>query len=140
MSRDKKPKSYRPDWVPENAGKEFATRVVKGVHLKETGKTAPAHKRRNQLGVDDFVQGVLANDRTVLARTITLIESNSPAHGETARKVLREILPASGKSIRIGITGVPGAGKSSLIETLGLYLVKEGHKVAVLAVDPSSTL
>ncbi|MCP5103436.1 MAG: methylmalonyl Co-A mutase-associated GTPase MeaB [bacterium] len=96
--------------------------------------------KRDQLSVDDHVNGVLKNDKTLLARTITLIESNSPQHYDKAREVLKHILPHSGKSIRVGITGVPGAGKSTLIETLGCYLLEQGHNVAVLAVDPSSSV
>lgn len=140
MSKDRKPKSYKPDWVPENAGEGFATRVLKGVSPKNQGKIRSVHKKRHILEISDYVNGVLRNERTILARTITLIESNSSQHNETAKNVLRELLPFSGKSIRIGITGVPGAGKSTLIESFGLYLIKEGHKVAVLAIDPSSTL
>ena len=76
----------------------------------------------------------------MLARAITLIESNAPRHFEQAQNVLREIMPHTGNAIRIGITGVPGAGKSTFIETLGLMLCEQGHKVAVLAVDPTSSL
>jgi LAO/AO transport system kinase len=140
MSKDKSPKSYKPDWVPENAGKAFATKVVKGVNLKDVKKSAAAVNKRKHLEVDDYIKGVLESDRVLLARTITLIESNSPAHNDTAQKVLKGILPNTGNSLRIGITGVPGAGKSSFIETLGLYLIKNGHKVAVLAIDPSSSV
>ena len=95
---------------------------------------------RSQLGSDDYVQGVLAGDRVLLARTITLVESNARRHFETAQEVLRQLLPHTGRAIRVGITGVPGAGKSTLIETLGLKLVQAGHKVAVLAVDPTSSI
>jgi LAO/AO transport system kinase len=86
------------------------------------------------------VQGVLAGDRTILGRTITLVESNAPAHFETAQEVLRQLLPHTGNSIRVGITGVPGAGKSTFIEALGRMLCQREHKVAVLAVDPSSSI
>jgi LAO/AO transport system kinase len=140
MSKEKKPKFCKPDWVPENAGEGFATKVVRGVNTKELKKGHKTAGKRNILGINDYIKGVLENDRMILARTITLIESNSPSHNELSKNVLRELLPCSGNSIRIGITGVPGAGKSTLIESLGLYLITEGHKVAVLAIDPSSTL
>jgi LAO/AO transport system kinase len=83
---------------------------------------------------------VLNNNRVLLARAITLIESNSQKHRESAKKLLSALLPKAGNSLRIGITGVPGAGKSTLIETLGLYLIKQGLKVAVLTIDPTSEI
>jgi len=89
--------------------------------------------------MDDHVEGVLAGDRTILARTITLVESNSRAHMDMAQEVLKRILPHTGNSIRIGVTGVPGVGKSTFIEALGGDLLEKGKKVAVLAIDPSST-
>jgi len=131
--------SYKPDWTPENAGDEFAVRVVKGVKSSGSSKKEKTSKSK-QLSVDDYVNGVLKFDKNILARTITLIESNNPSHHDTAQEVLKKLLPYSGKSLRIGITGVPGAGKSTLIESLGMYLVKQEHKVAVLTVDPSSTI
>ncbi|WP_129691080.1 methylmalonyl Co-A mutase-associated GTPase MeaB [Gottfriedia acidiceleris] len=98
------------------------------------------NKRKKKLSEDDYVNGVLEGNRTILAQTITLIESNSSAHMNSAQNVLTRLLPHSGRSIRIGITGVPGAGKSSLIESFGTYLCEQGHKVAVLTIDPSSTI
>ncbi len=86
-----------------------------------------------------YVQGVLKQDRRILSKTITLIESSLPAHQEIAQKILDILLPYTGNAVRLGITGVPGVGKSTFIENFGLSLVKEEHKVAVLAVDPSST-
>ena len=86
-----------------------------------------------------YIDGVLAQDRRVLSKTITLIESSLPAHQELAREVLDALLPRTGDAVRLGITGVPGVGKSTFIESFGMYLVQSGRRVAVLAVDPSST-
>ncbi len=86
-----------------------------------------------------YIQGVLENKRLPLARTITLIESTLATHQETAKDVINALLPHTGKAVRIGITGVPGAGKSTFIESFGSMLADQGHKVAVLAIDPSST-
>jgi len=86
----------------------------------------------------DYVQGVLDGDRRALAKTITLIESSLPAHQEMAGMVIDKLIPYSGKAVRLGITGVPGVGKSTFIESLGMMLIDKGHRVVVLAVDPSS--
>jgi LAO/AO transport system kinase len=85
-----------------------------------------------------YVQGVLNGDRRLIAKTITVIESSLPAHQRLAQTIIDLLLPYAGKAIRLGITGVPGVGKSTFIESLGTMLVKKGHRVAVLAVDPSS--
>jgi len=87
----------------------------------------------------DYIHGVLEHDRRILAKTITLIESSLPVHQDLARKIVDLLLPHTGKAVRLGITGVPGAGKSTFIESLGIMLVQKGYSVAVLAVDPSST-
>jgi len=87
----------------------------------------------------EYVEGVLSRDRLLLSRTITLIESTLPAHQELAKEIVNRLLPETGKAIRIGITGVPGAGKSTYIESFGTMLTEMGHRVAVLAIDPSST-
>ena len=87
----------------------------------------------------DLAPGVLAGDRTAIGRAITLVESTLPAHRTDAAALLEELLPHSGDAHRVGVTGVPGVGKSTFIEALGLRLTGAGHKVAVLAVDPSSS-
>lgn len=87
---------------------------------------------------DSLAQGVIAGDRAVLAKAITLVESTRPADRQTAEQLIRTLLPRTGNSIRVGITGVPGAGKSTLIEAMGTLLTQQGHQVAVLAIDPSS--
>lgn len=130
----------RPEWTPPDAGPEFASRVLPGVAPSATPAVPPAAPRRRELSVDELANGVLAGDRTLLARAITLIESNAAHHRDAARELLQRVLPHSGRSIRIGITGIPGAGKSTFIEAFGLQVCGLGHKVAVLAVDPSSTL
>jgi LAO/AO transport system kinase len=90
-------------------------------------------------GVDSYVDGVRSGDRSVIARTITLVESTRADHRALAQLVLTALLPYADGSRRIGISGVPGAGKSTFIDVLGGRLIDDGHRVAVLAVDPSST-
>jgi LAO/AO transport system kinase len=90
--------------------------------------------------IDEYVAGVLAGDRSILSRAVTLIESQSPLHEKKAQKVLQELLPHTGKAKRIGITGAPGVGKSTFIEAFGCYLIQQGHSVAVLTIDPTSKL
>jgi len=87
----------------------------------------------------DYIDGVLANNRRLVAKTITLVESSLVSHQEMAKAIIDALLPYAGQAVRIGITGVPGVGKSTYIESFGLQLVKQGHRVAVLAVDPSSS-
>ena len=87
-----------------------------------------------------YIQGVLDKDKRVLSKTITLIESSRSDHKVLSRQVVDSLIPHAGKAVRLGITGVPGAGKSTFIESLGMFLIEQGLKVAVLAVDPSSTL
>ena len=85
-----------------------------------------------------LAEGIRSGNRAMLARAITLLESKRPDHQKAARLLVQDLLPDTGRAIRVGITGVPGAGKSTTIDTLGTYLIGQGHKVAVLAVDPSS--
>lgn len=91
------------------------------------------------LTLDDYVAGIRRCDRTVIGKALTLVESTRLDHRELAQQLVAALLPFTGKAQRIGITGVPGAGKSTLIDTLGSHLTGAGHQVAVLAVDPSST-
>jgi len=93
---------------------------------------------KSQPSADQFAEGVAAGDRAMLARAITLIESTRPEHQALAQQVLQQLLPRTGGAIRLGITGVPGVGKSTTIDQLGMNLVESGLKVAVLAVDPTS--
>jgi len=98
----------------------------------------PRPRGRKQLDLKTYVEGVRAGDRAVLGRAITLIESRARRDQEQAQRLLVELLPHTGRSYRIGITGVPGVGKSTLIEALGQNLTAQGHKLAVLAIDPTS--
>src|SRR3954451_356542 len=88
--------------------------------------------------VTSLVADLLAGSRAALARAITLIESRRADHQAAARDLVQALLPETGKAVRVGITGSPGVGKSTTIDALGMYLIEQGHKVAVLAVDPSS--
>jgi LAO/AO transport system kinase len=94
---------------------------------------------RPPVDIDALSQAVRANQRAGLAKAITLVESTRTDHREAAQRLLLELLPESGNAHRVGITGVPGVGKSTFIDALGMYLIGKGHRVAVLAVDPSST-
>ncbi|MFV2073271.1 MAG: methylmalonyl Co-A mutase-associated GTPase MeaB [Thermoanaerobaculales bacterium] len=89
---------------------------------------------------DEYLEGVKAGDRALLGRAITLVESNRPEHRRQAQELLTRLLPETGGAHRVGITGVPGVGKSTFIESFGLMLIERGHRVAVLAVDPSSSV
>ncbi|MFO7656437.1 MAG: methylmalonyl Co-A mutase-associated GTPase MeaB [Bacteroidales bacterium] len=95
-------------------------------------------KKKKLFSENEYVEGILSGNRMVLSKAITLIESVLPGHHDLAQRVIEKCLPHSGKSVRAGITGVPGVGKSSFIEALGSKLTALNHKVAVLAVDPSS--
>ena len=92
------------------------------------------------ISLQDYINGIKSSDKRILGKAITLIESKKPEHREIADQLLKEILPFTGKSVRVGITGVPGAGKSTFIESFGKYAIKQGKKVAVLAIDPSSSI
>jgi LAO/AO transport system kinase len=94
---------------------------------------------RRPISVDQYVEGVLRGDRTALGRAITLVESTKPEHHAQAQEMLVQLLPHTGRAHRVGITGMPGAGKSTFIDALGTNLTSTGHRVAVLAVDPTSS-
>lgn len=92
------------------------------------------------LSIPDLINGIRSGDKRLLGKAITLIESKKPEHRKEAEELLKEIMPFTGSSVRIGITGVPGAGKSTFIESFGKLALEKGKKVAVLAIDPSSSL
>ncbi|MFB9051519.1 methylmalonyl Co-A mutase-associated GTPase MeaB [Formosa undariae] len=96
------------------------------------------YKRKNRLSAQEYIDGVLQGSRVILSRAITIVESNLESDKILAKEIIQAILPHSGNSIRIGITGVPGVGKSTFIEAFGKYLTTLNHKVAILSIDPSS--
>jgi LAO/AO transport system kinase len=126
----------------QKSNKRSALRVNKGIDKPSSFN--PEASRHFQKGVpglmarEEYVTGIREGNRTVLSKAITLVESSLPKHQALAQEVIEQCLPFTGNSIRIGITGVPGVGKSTFIEALGSYLTSRGHKLAVLAIDPSS--
>lgn len=117
----------------------------KGLQVNQGVESAPiinpyfkAKKKRPNFTVEEYMQGILEGDIAILSQAVTLVESSLPEHQEVAQKLIELCLPYTGNSVRLGITGVPGAGKSTFIEALGLHVVKNNHKLAVLAIDPSS--
>ncbi len=96
------------------------------------------YRPKRRLTADQYIEGILKGDRVILSRAITIVESNLESDKNLAKEIVQAILPHSGKSFRIGVTGVPGVGKSTFIETFGKHLIEKGHKIAVLSIDPSS--
>lgn len=107
-----------------------------GINPRFFSKTG--RRPRQKYSVDEYVSGILSHNRTILSQAITLVESSLPEKYDTGQAIIEKCLPYSAKSLRIGITGVPGAGKSTFIETFGLYITGKGRKIAVLTIDPSS--
>ncbi len=122
--------------------KNSALKVNKGIEQPSSFNPEAAKlfkgSKPGLLSIEEYVEGIRSGNRTILSQAITLIESSLPSHQQLAEKIMELCLPLSGNSIRIGITGVPGVGKSTFIESLGKELTLAGHKLAVLAIDPSS--
>ncbi len=119
--------------------------AYKGLQVNEGVKSQPTinpyrrpRQSRPQLSVNDYVQGIRRGDVSILGRAVTLVESTADSHQAIAQEVIEKCLPYTGHSRRIGITGVPGAGKSTSIDAFGMHVLEQGHKLAVLAIDPSS--
>ncbi|MBQ7661849.1 MAG: methylmalonyl Co-A mutase-associated GTPase MeaB [Prevotella sp.] len=126
---------------PENSAEYAGLQVNSGVEQQSIVNPYLQRNRykRRQLSVGDIVEGILKGDVTILSQAVTLVESVNPDHQKQAQEVIERLLPYSGNSIRIGISGVPGAGKSTSIDEFGMHVLKEkGGKLAVLAIDPSS--
>src|SRR5574344_784982 len=126
---------------PENSSEYAGLKVNDGV-VQPSGINPYLSRgrfRRQELSAADMVEGILKGNVTILSQAVTLVESVNPQHQAKAQEVIEKCLPYSGKSIRVGISGVPGAGKSTSIDEFGTYVLKEhGGKLAVLAIDPSS--
>ncbi|PLS15330.1 methylmalonyl Co-A mutase-associated GTPase MeaB [Bacillus sp. M6-12] len=135
----------KPEWASGGQEKGFASIIRPGL-----GQEVPSHvkqesgrfikKNESDTDIAKLREGLMNGERAMLARAITLVESNAPRHFGQAQSLLQSILNNTGKSVRIGISGVPGAGKSTFIEAFGTFLCSLGFKVAVLAIDPSSSL
>jgi LAO/AO transport system kinase len=134
---------------PGQRGKTMKEKSYKSALQVNNGVQAPPvineelvkrhrQQRRKPLCAEDYMQGILSGNRTILSQAITLIESSLPLHAQLAQEIIERCIPIARRSLRIGITGVPGVGKSSFIEALGMHLIQNKHKLAVLAIDPSS--
>ncbi|MDE5795732.1 MAG: methylmalonyl Co-A mutase-associated GTPase MeaB [Muribaculaceae bacterium] len=123
---------------PENDTQYKGLQVNSGVTSQPIVNPYRRTARRRQLSVTDYVEGILKGNVSILGQAVTLIESTAEAHQAVAQEVIEKCLPYSGNSRRIGITGVPGAGKSTSIDVFGLHVLRQGGKLAVLAIDPSS--
>jgi LAO/AO transport system kinase len=123
---------------PEYKGLKVNSGIEKPEVVDQESVKRFLKKRKKILPVDEYVSGILKGDITVLSRAVTLVESSKPDHQDIAQEIITRCLPYSGNSIRIGITGVPGVGKSTFIEALGKHITSIGGKLAVLAIDPSS--
>lgn len=121
-----------------NTHHDTALNVTEGVADQPIVNPHFVRKRRRTFSTDEYVEGILRGDITILSQAITLIESNKPEHYDQAQQIIERCLPHAGRSVRIGITGVPGAGKSTFIEAVGNMVVSLHHRLAVLAIDPSS--
>ncbi len=127
---------YEKEYLDKHHGS--ALNVAQGVEDQPVVNPYFVRRKRRVMTTDEYVAGILEGNITILAQAITLIESNNPTHYAQAQEIIERCLPHSGKSVRIGITGVPGAGKSSFIEAVGNMVTSFNHKLAVLAIDPSS--
>jgi len=123
---------------PENDAAFKGLKVNKGVTAPTVNPYIRQIPKRKSYTVAEYVEGILKGDITILSQAVTLTESAKYEHQALAQEIIEKCLPHTGRSVRIGFTGVPGAGKSTSIDTFGMYILRQGHKLAVLAIDPSS--
>ena len=124
--------------MKENKEHKSALNVQEGIAQPPSLNPAFKKRARKQLSKQEYIDGILAGDRVIMSMAITLIESSLPEHYALAQEIIDACMPYSGNSVRLGITGVPGAGKSTFVESFGKLVTSKGHKLAVLAIDPSS--
>ena len=123
---------------PENDAAYKGLKVNKGVSVPTVNPYFKRAPRQNNYSASEYIDGILKGNITILSQAVTLIESARHEHQALAQEIIEKCLPYTNKSIRIGFTGVPGAGKSTSIDAFGLHIIKQGHRLAVLAIDPSS--
>ena len=123
---------------PENDEKYKGLKVNSGTSYAPTVSPYLTARRPRRFTTTEFVEGILRGDTSILSQAVTLVESSRHEHQQQAQEIIERCLPHTGHSVRIGITGVPGAGKSTSIDVFGMHVLKRGHKLAVLAIDPSS--
>lgn len=120
-----------------------ALHINKGINQPSSINSDAVQKLKNskapEISIKDYIAGIKQGNRMILSKAITLVESALPSHQELAQQLIEQCLPLSGNSLRIGITGIPGVGKSTFIESFGLHIISLGRRVAVLAIDPSSS-
>lgn len=133
MTNRRRDHSKTPSALTEREG------IPQPPSINETAVNALRNKKKVVLTPEEYFNGIINFNRTIFSQAITLLESSLPEHQHIAQELVAKCLPYSGKSLRLGITGVPGAGKSTFIESLGLHVTSLGHRLAVLAIDPSST-
>ena len=127
---------YEKEYVDHHH--DSALSVTEGVADQPIVNPYFVRKKKHRLSTEEYVKGILEGNITTLSQAITLIESSNPDHYAQAQEIIERCLPHAGRSVRIGITGVPGAGKSTFIEAIGNMVTSLRHKLAVLAIDPSS--
>ncbi|MDR0743882.1 MAG: methylmalonyl Co-A mutase-associated GTPase MeaB, partial [Tannerella sp.] len=123
---------------PENDAIYKGLKVNKGVSAPTVNPYLKHIPRKNRLSATEYIEGILKGNITILSQAVTLIESSKQDHQLLAQEIIERCLPHTGRSIRIGFTGVPGAGKSTSIDSFGMHIIRQGRRLAVLAIDPSS--
>ncbi len=136
MTEDKN--IHHPENDPEYKGLNVNSGIDQPDSVSHDSVKRFLNKKRKLLTPEAYVEGILKGDITLLSKAVTLVESSKKEHQQVAQEIIKQCLPHTGHSIRVGITGVPGVGKSTFIEALGAYITSQGGKLAVLAIDPSS--